>query len=269
MRRRHGFTLVELLVVIGIITVLISILLPVLSKAREQARNVQCQSNMRQILMATLEYATANRGRLPIPGDITLDQGSYFALQNTTPGMLDFNAGTLLPYVSPALEVRQRIFLCPDDGPNRPVGMNDPSDGGGTPDLSLPPRRNFSYCLNFRLMGLTRGALRLPDGRVVTLFAGIVLSRIRHTEHKLLVTEPEYPRWAWDDVAVGSGALPPAPQIVVTLSRRHGGQCNEGFADGHVERFDPGILQAISDPLANRRNQEWYTALDSRRDEND
>lgn len=214
-------------------------------------------------------YANANSGRLPIPGGIGSDQGLYFGLQNTGPGMLDFSTGTLLPYVGASLEVRQRIFLCPDDGPERPVGMNDPSDSGVTPDLSLPPRRNFSYCLNYRLRDLPMGGVHLASGQVVTLYRGIVLTRIRHTEHKLLVLEPEYPRWVWDEAAVGNGALPPAPASVITLSRRHTGQCNEGFADGHVERFNPDVLQALSDPLANRRNYGWYAALDWKQDEND
>ena len=61
-RRYHGFTLVELLVVIGIIAVLISILLPTLGKARESARAVQCLSNIRQLSTATVMFAQEHRG---------------------------------------------------------------------------------------------------------------------------------------------------------------------------------------------------------------
>jgi len=58
--------LVELLVVIGIIAVLISILLPVLNKAREQAKSIVCQSNMKQLSLAFVMYASPNNGATPI-----------------------------------------------------------------------------------------------------------------------------------------------------------------------------------------------------------
>src|SRR5262245_28101473 len=66
--RARAFTLVELLVVIGIIAVLIAILLPTLGRAREQAKNVTCQSNLRQWSNAALVYANDNSGWLPRRG---------------------------------------------------------------------------------------------------------------------------------------------------------------------------------------------------------
>jgi prepilin-type N-terminal cleavage/methylation domain-containing protein len=65
MKRRYGFTLVELLVVIGIIALLISILLPTLKKARENANAVACQSNQRQLMSAFLTFAHDHKGSLP------------------------------------------------------------------------------------------------------------------------------------------------------------------------------------------------------------
>ena len=83
-RRRQGFTLIELLVVISIIGILVGLLLPAINSAREAGRRAQCQSNMRNVVLAILGYST-NNNSFPPAGDSGEDATTNIGSASTPP----------------------------------------------------------------------------------------------------------------------------------------------------------------------------------------
>ena len=163
-RSARGFTLVELLVVIGIIAVLIGILLPSLSRARDAARTTACLSNLRQIAMAYVNYTTDNKGAT-LPGfmyPIVLD-GSGKPKADTTKSeywanILTDNGYIPAPIVqnlngknnngtgAPGPRTGRNPYFCPAGEPD----LRDTAAGGNT--LTVPASRvdghgDFGYRL--------------------------------------------------------------------------------------------------------------------------
>ncbi len=118
-RRRHGFTLVELLVVIGIIAILIGLLLPALRRARESAKTAQCLSNLHQIGLYLQIYQNQFRGQLPvyvIGHSARLGHFLYAGNVGSVP-LNDFSGlGLLVPAnIVPGdpASAQGRVFYCP------------------------------------------------------------------------------------------------------------------------------------------------------------
>lgn len=78
--RTRGFTLIEVLVVISIIALLVAVLLPALSKAREASRTLKCAVNLKQIGIAMENYATTNKSYVPGPAAATFNAHEWFII---------------------------------------------------------------------------------------------------------------------------------------------------------------------------------------------
>jgi prepilin-type N-terminal cleavage/methylation domain-containing protein/prepilin-type processing-associated H-X9-DG protein len=149
-KKRSGFTLIELLVVVAIIALLISILLPSLSRAREQAKLVACSSNLKQLGIGVQMYANDWNGVWP-RYMLAADNGSY-TNANVWTGNGGGNPpswqglGRLYSYMN-----NQKIYYCPNDTFYSAAFLKYDFSllGTPTPPVGLNPATNIvgSYCV--------------------------------------------------------------------------------------------------------------------------
>jgi prepilin-type processing-associated H-X9-DG protein/prepilin-type N-terminal cleavage/methylation domain-containing protein len=225
--RARAFTLVELLVVIGIIALLISILMPALSKAREQANAVKCMSNQRNLGNALVMFTQDHKGFLPKawfndgPVGSALNGGRMTWEYRFPKYGWDY---LLLGYVGKNRE----LFRCPSDDPGRFRG--DPADA--SPDSDYIPA---SYRMNISNQHVFAGR---PDNAIDRPLYAVRISRLKQSSKAIVFFDGANNAALWHHAATWEVSIDGKVARTYKLNvgwDKHRGRSNYTFADGHAE----------------------------------
>jgi prepilin-type N-terminal cleavage/methylation domain-containing protein/prepilin-type processing-associated H-X9-DG protein len=232
---RKGFTLVELLVVIGIIALLVAILLPALNKAREQGNWAACMSNLKQIGNAMLLYSNENKGFMLRPasnGNGQMPDDLLIWRQTPTPPLKSIDDSLIATLLNLKGDRLQQLFRCPSDQA-----------------LDRAPEAGFSQAYRYSYT-MSDYWDKTPDAPTPSTPNGWLkvhrpkLTQVVNSSQKVCIVEEKNPN---DGRCVHANILDRDD----VLADRHAHQGNLLFHDWHVERKTAKELQDGADRYFN------------------
>ena len=233
-KKTKAFTLIELLVVISVVALLMAILMPALGAARSQSRSLACKSNLRQLLIASIGYATENDGfYVPAASDMWDNAGlhRWHGIRDALDEPFDPLGGPLMGYLADG-----RVKECPlkmEFVKGQDWNTNFEQGGGGYGyNMTYIGSRiarcaagsvqawKDSYAMTARMTEIAAPAMTL-------MFADTAMANDQKSLIEYSFAEPPF--------TVYNGRPVTEFYMSPSIHFRHRGQTNVGWADGHVE----------------------------------